>query len=96
MPFGTKGVFFIYIYRLIFERDPNWPNSDLDVIKQNPRWPPNANCISPNVGRYYSLVTGPPPPPAMEATMEAMEATERFRRLLDAEIHFGIYLAQFG
>ena len=45
------------------------------------------NCISPNVGRYYGLVTGPPP--AMEATMEAaatmaMEAaametaTERF------------------
>jgi len=44
-------------------------------------------CISPNVGRYYGLVTGPPP--AMEATMEAaatmaMEAaametaTERF------------------
>ena len=30
------------------------------------------NCISPNVGRYYGLVTGPPP--AMEATMEA-EAT---------------------
>ena len=29
-------------------------------------------CISPNVGRYYGLVTGPPP--AMEATMEA-EAT---------------------
>ena len=28
-------------------------------------------------------MTGPPPPPAMEATMEAMEAaaTERFRRL---------------
>ena len=46
-------------------------------------------CISPNVGRYYGLVTGPPPPAAMEATMEAtmeaMEAaaaaTERFRRL---------------
>ena len=37
-------------------------------------------CISPNVGRYYGLVTGPPPPPAMEAAMEAMEAaaTERF------------------
>ena len=43
-------------------------------------------CISPNVGRYYGLVTGPPPAPAMEATieaeatMEAMEAaaTERF------------------
>ena len=45
------------------------------------------NCISPNVGRYYGLVTGLPP--AMEATMEAaatmaMEAaametaTERF------------------
>ena len=34
------------------------------------------NCISPNVGRYFGLVTGPPP--AMEA-MEA-EATERFRR----------------
>ena len=34
------------------------------------------NCISPNVGRYYGLVTGPPPPPAMEATMEAMEAME--------------------
>ena len=43
-------------------------------------------CISPNVGRYYGLVTGPPP--AMEATMEAMAtlameaameaATERF------------------
>jgi len=39
-------------------------------------------CISLNVGRYYGLVTGPPP--AMEATMEAeatmaMEAaTERF------------------
>ena len=35
---------------------------------------------------------------AMEATMEAMEtaaATERFRRLLDAEIYFGIYLARF-
>ena len=31
-------------------------------------------CISPNVGRYYGLVTGPPP--AMEATMEAMEAME--------------------
>ena len=30
------------------------------------------NCISPNVGRYYGLVTGPPL--AMEATMEAMEA----------------------
>jgi len=29
-------------------------------------------CISPNVGRYYGLVTCPPP--AMEATMEA-EAT---------------------
>ena len=27
-------------------------------------------CISPNVGRYYGLVTGPPAPPAMEATME--------------------------
>ena len=40
-------------------------------------------CISPNVGRYFSLVTGPPPPPAMEA-MEA--AMERFRRLLDAKI----------
>ena len=47
-------------------------------------------CISPNVGRYYGLVTGPPPPPPpMEVTMEAMEAeatmeaaaTERFRRL---------------
>ena len=39
-------------------------------------------CISPNVGRYFGLVTGPPPlPPAMEA-IEAMEAeaTERFRR----------------
>ena len=37
-------------------------------------------CISPNVGRYFGLVTGPPPP-AMEA-MEAMEAEamERFRR----------------
>ena len=35
-------------------------------------------CISPNVGRYFGLVTGPPPPPAMGA-MEA-EATERFRR----------------
>ena len=42
-------------------------------------------CISPNVGRYYGLVTGPPPAmEAMEATatlaMEAaMEtATERF------------------
>ena len=33
-------------------------------------------CISPNVGRYYGLVTGPPPLPAMEA-MEAA-ATERF------------------
>ena len=43
-------------------------------------------CISQNVGRYYGLVTGPPP--AMEATMEAMAtlameaameaATERF------------------
>ena len=31
----------------------------------------NYYCISPNVGRYYGLVTGPPP--AMEA-MEAMEA----------------------
>ena len=45
-----------------------------------------VNCISPNVGRYFGLVTGPPPPPAMEA-MQAMEAaameaaTERFRRL---------------
>ena len=47
----------------------------------------NVYCISPNVGRYYGLVTGPPPPAmeAMEAveaeaTMEAMEAaaTERF------------------
>ena len=40
----------------------------------------SLNCISPNVGRYFGLVTGPPPPP-MEA-MEAMEAeaTERFRR----------------
>ena len=49
-------------------------------------------CISPNVGRYFGLVTGPPPPPAMEAmeaAMEAMEvameaaaaATERFLRL---------------
>ena len=38
-------------------------------------------CTSPNVGRYYGLVTGPPqPPPAMEA-MEAAAATERFRRL---------------
>ena len=41
-----------------------------------------SNCISPNVGRYFGLVTGPPP--AMEA-MQAMEAaaaaTERFRRL---------------
>ena len=50
----------------------------------------NNNCISPNVGRYYGVVTGPPPPPAMEATMEAMEAmeaaaTERFRRLLLAK-----------
>ena len=34
-----------------------------------------CNCISPNVGRYFGLVTGPPPPPAMEATLEAMEAT---------------------
>ena len=42
--------------------------------------PPNScyYCISPNVGRYCGLVTGPPPPPAMEA-MEAA-ATERFRR----------------
>ena len=40
-------------------------------------------CISPNVGRYYGLVTGPPP--AMEATMEAAAATERFRRLLLAK-----------
>ena len=49
-------------------------------------------CISPNVGRYFGLVTGPPPAmEAMEAAaaMEAMEAaaaameaaTERFRRL---------------
>ena len=41
-------------------------------------------CISPNVGRYYGLVTGPPPAMEAEATMEAMEAaametaTERF------------------
>ena len=38
-------------------------------------------CISPNVGRYFGLVTGPPPPPAMEAmeAAAAMEAaTERF------------------
>ena len=60
----------------------------------------NIYCISPNVGRYFGLVTGPPPPPAMEAmeaaAMEAAAATERFRRLLDAEIHFGIYLARFG
>ena len=34
-------------------------------------------CISPNVGRYFGLVTGPPLPPAMEA---AAAATERFRR----------------
>ena len=42
------------------------------------------NCISPNVGRYYGLVMGLPPPPAMEAmeaTMEAAAAMERFRRL---------------
>ena len=46
------------------------------------------NCISPNVGRYFGLVTGPPPAmEAMEAAMEAAAAaTERFRRLLDAEI----------
>ena len=42
------------------------------------------NCISPNVRRYYGLVTGPPPAmEAMEATATlatlAMEtATERF------------------
>ena len=58
------------------------------------------NCISPNVGRYFGLVTGPPPPPAMEAMEAAMEAaaaaTERFGRLLDAEMNFGISLAQFG
>ena len=40
-------------------------------------------CISPNVGRYFGLVTGPPPPPAMEA-MEAA-AMERFRRLLSCQ-----------
>ena len=37
----------------------------------------NPYCISPNVGRYYGLVTGQPP--AMEAAMEAeatMEAIE--------------------
>ena len=45
-------------------------------------------CISPNVGRYFGLVTGPPLPPAMEAmqameaaAMEAAAATERFQRL---------------
>ena len=42
-------------------------------------------CISPNVGRYYGLVTGPPPAmeameaAAMMAEAAAMEtATERF------------------
>ena len=40
-------------------------------------------CISPNVRRYYGLVTGPPPAMEAEATMAmeaaAMEAaTERF------------------
>ena len=50
-----------------------------------PSAPPLVNnCISPNVGRYFGLVTGPPPPPAMEAMEAAMEAaevaTERFRR----------------
>ena len=34
----------------------------------------NHYCISPNVGRYFGLVTGPPPPPAM-AVMEAAAAT---------------------
>ena len=32
------------------------------------QWDRDINCISPNVGRYYGLVTGPPP------AMEAMEA----------------------
>jgi len=36
-------------------------------------------CISPNVGRYFGLVTGPP---AMEAMEAAAAAMERFRRLL--------------
>ena len=39
-----------------------------------------SSCISQNVGRYFGLVTGPPPP-AMEAAMEAVAAaTERLRR----------------
>ena len=40
-------------------------------------------CISPNVGRYFGLVTGPPPPAmeAMEAAAAMEAATERFRRL---------------
>ena len=38
------------------------------------------NCISPNVGRYFGLVTGPPPPPPAMEAMEAAVATERFRR----------------
>ena len=58
----------------------------------------NSHCISPNVGRYFGLVMGPPPPPPAMEAMEAAAAaaTERFRRLLDAEIHFGISLARFG
>ena len=58
-----------------------------DNILFRPSFGLPSYCISPNVGRYYGFVTGPPPPPDMEATMEAMEAmeaaaaTERFRRL---------------
>ena len=37
-------------------------------------------CISPNVGRYFGLVTGPPPAmEAIEAAATEAEATERFR-----------------
>ena len=55
-----------------------WPTIGANPIRIN------NYCISPNVGRYYGLVTGPPPPAmeaTMEATMETAAATERFRRL---------------
>ena len=51
------------------------------VIEFNHQLFLRSNCISPNVGRYFGLVTGPPPAmEAMEAAMEAAAATERFRR----------------
>ena len=59
-----------YVFKLLHR--PKSSISDYD----------EPNCISPNVGRYYGLVTGPPPAMEAAATMAeaaAMEtATERF------------------